>query len=777
MKGASMEVVSRSLRAAVVLVVVLSSVLMGFAQQTVEESARIDRLVALARLWAAVKYFHPYLGYRGDIDWDAALTRAVPKVNAATNRAEYAGAIGGMLSELNDPLTHLLGATGTMPANHASSADRQPTFKKNADGVLIVTMTNYADLEDRATTQKNFDALKKEFPTAKAVAFDLRPTVKPTEREEGLVYDSIGGIAGALTTVPLETPGDRRLMHSGYAPQDGTVTSGGYTSSYYDETASVLQPESGAVDIPVVFLIGPGAELPDMALTFQSAGRGAIIQEGSFRYSELDEASTQTIDLPYSLKAQIRMGEMVYPDGTSGFAPTVSVPASSVKGDQNPAYRAALQLAHAGKFSPPARVTLPTVDARLRDKAYAEMEYPPAEYRVLAAFRLWAVIDYFYPYRDLMGEDWDGILLHFIVKMEGAKDAVDYHLAVAEMATHIHDTHAYITDKFLDQYFGEASAPVRVRVIDGLPVITGFTNAEVASRVGLEIGDVIIKVDGVDAGERMAERLRYIAHSTPQSGMFWSAESSLTQGPKDSTAIYTIRDIHDHEREVKVARKPEYKSTSTGDRTGDALKVLPGNIGYADLDRLSVAQVDEMFDKFRDCPAIIFDGRGYPRGTAWSIAPRLTNRNDVVAARFRLPVPMSIKLPDGETAEFQMVKTFAQRLPRTEEWRYHGTTVMLIDERTWSQGEHTGLFLEAANNTKFIGSATQGADGDVTNLSVPGGIFVHFSGQGISHADGRQLQRVGLRPDIEAFPTLAGIRTGRDEVLDAAIYYLEHLRE
>ena len=43
----------------------------------------------------------------------------------------------------------------------------------------------------------------------------------------------------------------------------------------------------------MVFLIGPGSELPDMALTFQSVGKGAIIQEGSFRYNELEEAVTQ----------------------------------------------------------------------------------------------------------------------------------------------------------------------------------------------------------------------------------------------------------------------------------------------------------------------------------------------------------------------------------------------------------------------------------------------------------------------------------------------------
>jgi C-terminal processing protease CtpA/Prc len=107
--------------------------------------------------------------------------------------------------------------------------------------------------------------------------------------------------------------------------------------------------------------------------------------------------------------------------------------------------------------------------------------------------------------------------------------------------------------------------------------------------------------------------------------------------------------------------------------------------------------------------------------------------------------------------------------------RYHGKTVMLVDERTISQAEHTGLFLEAANGTKFIGSPTQGANGDVTNLSVPGGIYVRFSGQGVWHADGRQLQRLGLQPTVEVRPTLLGIRAGKDEVLEVAIEYLKHV--
>jgi C-terminal processing protease CtpA/Prc len=83
------------------------------------------------------------------------------------------------------------------------------------------------------------------------------------------------------------------------------------------------------------------------------------------------------------------------------------------------------------------------------------------------------------------------------------------------------------------------------------------------------------------------------------------------------------------------------------------------------------------------------------------------------------------------------------------------------------------LFYRAANGTKFIGSPTTGANGDVTFFNAPGGIRINFSGHDVRWPDGKQLQRAGLTPDIEVRPTIAGIQAGRDEVLDRAITYLE----
>jgi len=758
------------LGAAIVSTLIISSGLVGFAQPTAGATSRVDRLVALGKLWAAVKYFHPYIAYRDDIDWDGALVRAIPRVDAARDNMEYSAAVEGMLKELGDPVTRVLDIPEH--ANSSPPAERQPSFRMNADGILVVSMTNYSDFLDFVGTGEKLEALKKALPKARALILDLRPSMTPSELEKGLASFAISdsGLAGALTTVSLEMPGERRRMHDGFAPQDGSAT-GGYSSGFYVQGRQPIKPASGAKDTPVVFVVSAGAGLPEMALGFQASGRGAIVSEGIS--SEDVAVSTQTVELPDGVRAQIRLGELVYGDGTGGFAPDLTVAASSVKGEQNPAFQAAVQLAMKGRFFPPSHPRLPARSAPMQDNAYDNMQYPAVEYRVLAAFRIWAVMNYFYPYKDLMGDDWNETLRQIISRMEGARDALEYNLSVAEMVTHIHDTHGFIVSPVLRKHFGEASAPLRVRMIEGSPVVTGFTNTEAAKEAGFAIGDVILKVDGEDANQRIERRLKVMAHSTPQSGMFYATERSLVRGPKNSVAIFTVRDSRAQVREVRVARKEEFIPQTQGDRNGDVMRVLPGNIGYADLDRLTIPQVEEMFEKFKNCPAIIFDDRGYPNGTAWQIAPRLTDKIDVPAALYRR-YGTGRALTDGVLWESQVVETFFQRLPRTDKWRYHGTTVMLIDERTISQAEHTGLFFEAANGTKFIGSPTQGTNGDVTNLAVPGGIYVNFTGQGVWHADGRQLQRLGLQPDVEVRPTLAGIRAGRDEVLEKALQYLDH---
>ena len=56
-----------------------------------------------------------------------------------------------------------------------------------------------------------------------------------------------------------------------------------------------------------------------------------------------------------------------------------------------------------------------------------------------------------------------------------------------------------------------------------------------------------------------------------------------------------------------------------------------------------------------------------------------------------------------------------------------------------------------------------------------GGISAGFTGMEVLHADGRRLQRIGIQPHLHVEPTIAGIRAGRDEVLERGLEVLQSL--
>ena len=735
------------------------------------ESQRVERLEGLCKLWGAVKYFHPYLAYREDLDWDKALVEAIPKVSGARNDQEYAAAVQGMLGALKDPATRVAQENSASNSGARTLEQRDPQYRVTSDGVLVVTISHYDDLTDFVGTRDKFGQIKEQITKARFIVFDLRSWTHngPEAREnlaEALVENEIGQ---SLTAVAVTGPGERRRMHIGFPPQTG-YTGGGYKSTFYVSDGKRFQPAAQPAAAPVVFLVNAESTVPSIALALQSAGRGSVIAEGSV--SDESTIGAQSMTLPGGLAVQFRIGELVYPDGTGGFVPDDTVPSSPLRGDQNPTFQAALELARHFKPPAPHRRPLPSRAAPLPEKAYPEMKYPSAAYRLMAAFRLWTAIHYFYPYKDLMGDDWDAVLAAFIPRMEKAKNALEYALALAEMSTHIHDSHVFVNGPAFMEYLGTTAPPLEVRMIEGLPVVTQFADEAAAKGAGLEVGDIVLKVDGEDANSRMARLSIYLAASTPQS-LGLKAANLMMRGPENSVAALTVRNRNNQVKEVKMARSLTYVlDPCMGKRPGDIVRVLPGNLGYVDLGRLPASGVDEMFEKLQNTKAIIFDMRDYPLGTAWPIAPRLTEKANVAAALFQRPVVMATDPGDSDISSPAMVQSFVQNLPAANGRRYAGRTVMLIDERTISQAENTGLFFEAANGTKFIGGPTMGANGDVTYVVVPGGISISFTGLSVRHADGRQLQRVGLKPDVAVSPTIAGLRAGRDEVLEKAIAYL-----
>lgn len=729
------------------------------------DSVQIERISKTCKLWGHLKYFHPYVD-NGTVNWEQAFTNNIEDVIKASSKKEFSIAIQSMLSELNDPITGVVSTS-----NEASVLDttKYPVISYLKDSVLLFSISDYRDLEDYYYCMGQLHKLTEEIPNSTGVIFDIRNSFELTgdELKQYIEY-YFSEIQSQLSNRQLVLPGYRAKFYDGFEAETA-LTSWSYSSGYYTKGEKTIDSSSESENKNMVFIVNQFSELPRVALALQKTGQAVILSN-----SKLTDASlvhTAAYELEDSLFAQLRLDELsddqkltadyIYPNGIER-TELMDIAQEYIKGNTQ----------EKEILNSPKDFTKGE-DENTQTAYEFDKYYPNMETRLLAIAKIWTVIDYFFAYKDLMDSDWEQVLKEFIPRFVHAADSLEYLLAVAEMYTHIQDGHGFISSKVMADYWGTASPPLTIRFIEDLPVVVDVFPDSVYAVSGVEIGDIITKVDGEDIDSIIYRREKYRCSSN-QSALDNYISLRLANGPDSSVVSLTLRKKNKKTVTIDLPRYNKFtdylNQISYGGRDKDPiLRLINDEIGYADLDRLKSGSVDEMFEKFKDTKAIIFDMRGYPFNTAWDIAPHLTNKKNVDAANFRRYSPMMMKVGDYRT---ENITIFNQPLPKAQQPYYRGITVMLIDERTQSSAEHTGLFFEAANQTKFIGSQTAGANGDVSNFKIPGNITLYFSGHDVRHIDGRQLQKIGLVPDIPIKPTIEGIRKGNDEVLEKAIEYV-----
>jgi C-terminal processing protease CtpA/Prc len=737
------------------------------------EDARISRLVGLAKVWGTVKYFHPYLAYR-EIDWDKALIETIPKVNAAKTPQDYQAALNQMLAVLNDKSTRAdMENTDleTKIANGSQSAiTPTPAAKlvRNENGVLVIEAAHIAQAiaKDISALNAFVTNINQSFPTATGIIVDARSATKATELEAYYLDLFLRQTLTAMLDTDVVLGSTRYRMHNGYATQTASGANF-YYSALVNSTPKTIAGRAKSKTPPMIFIINQHSPaFGDILSGLQSAGRAQVVLEGDQPVGE-----TFTIELPDGVKVRMRTAELVNADGSIDLQSDVAVAPEKTTDDA--ALKEAMKALQENRVGPkPKRAEATAAFQKVEnDKAYPEMVFPNVEYRLLALFRFWNVINYFFPYKHLIGDSWQTVLPRYIPKFEANKDAADYQLTVRELVTEMRDSHGGLRNaNAASEKLGAFLPPVLAGYVESKSVVTKVID----DRLPIKVGDVILAVDGEPIENKREALSRYTSASTPQ-WLMKNVHLRLLLGPKDSVVKLKVQGRGGEVRDVELARSStimDPKWAPLMERSTPIIQVLPSGFGYVDLDRLQVGEVDKMFETIKDAPAVIFDMRGYPNGTAWAIAPRLTDRKNVVAALFSRPILEAISLTNSELAESASY-SFSQRIPERKGDVYRGKVVVLINEDAISQSEHSCMFFEAATDVTFIGTPTAGANGDVTNMVLPGNLTVTFSGHDVRHADGRQLQRVGIQPTIRVERTIRGVIEGRDEILDAAVKFLQ----
>lgn len=393
---------------------------------------------------------------------------------------------------------------------------------------------------------------------------------------------------------------------------------------------------------------------------------------------------------------------------------------------------------------------------------YANLPSPDAGYRLLALFRFWNIIQYWFPYRDVMDEDWDGVLREFIPDMMGPMDGDAYRLALIRLIARVHDTHANLwSDLQVQPPTGGDEAPVILRFVEDGPVVAGYSHDQQGPATGLEVGDRIHSIDGVPV-ESLVDSLRPYYPASNEAARLRAVALKLTRG----AGPVTLEGVGASGLfSTTVSRVPRstlsLASAYTHDLAGETFRMLTDSVAYLKLSSVEAASAADYIGEAQGAQVLVIDIRNYPSEfVVFALGGHLVTGPEAFA-RFTKADPSN---PGAFLWTAPVVHT-----PR--EPSFTGTVVILVDETTQSQAEYTTMAFRVAPDAIVVGSTTAGADGNVSRIPLPGDAEGMISGIGVFYPDGTPTQRIGIVPDLVVRPTVEGIRAGRDEVLEAGVGY------
>lgn len=399
------------------------------------------------------------------------------------------------------------------------------------------------------------------------------------------------------------------------------------------------------------------------------------------------------------------------------------------------------------------------------ENAYEQMTFPDAGFRLLTLYRYWNMIQYYFPYKNLIEEDWKNVLREYIPSFIHAASEREYLLVTLQLIARIHDTHANIWsgNAELQSFWGTRYAAVDIVFADNQAVVNGYYNSELGKKSGLLPGDIIISVNHRPVAEIVAEKLKYTAASNYPTQL---REMGVNLVRSNDTVIYVefMRSGKRESAELKTYTTKEVDLYMKYRGADTSFFMIREDIACIDNGALKTTHLPQIWEAIQHTKGLIIDLRNYPSDFPIYALSSYLMPNEVPFAY----------ITDG-AGGVPGLFTFNELLKvgkKNPEY-YKGKVVILVNEISQSSAEFHAMAYRQHPRAVVIGSATAGADGNVSRVELPGGISSMISGIGIYTPERAETQRIGIVPDIEIRPTIEGIKNGRDELMEKAIEIID----
>lgn len=313
------------------------------------------------------------------------------------------------------------------------------------------------------------------------------------------------------------------------------------------------------------------------------------------------------------------------------------------------------------------------------EQRYANLSSPDAGYRLLALFRFWNIIKYWFPYRDVMNEDWDGVLVEFIPVMMRPLTGDHYRLALIRLIGRVHDTHANLwSDLRVQPPSGTSEAPLTLRFVENRLIVTDYSHATLGPATGISIGDEIQRIDEFSVAA-LVDSLRPYFPASNEPTRLRDIARALTRG----TGPVTLAGVGPSGAFTKSVNRVAIASLNRSrgvvhDLPGPTFQMLTDSVAYLKLSSVVAANAASYIEQAQRASVLVIDIRNYPNEfMVFALGGHLVGGATPFA-----------RITAGDAANpgaFRWTVTVSHA-PRTP--RFTGSVVILVDEVSQSQAEY-----------------------------------------------------------------------------------------
>lgn len=704
----------------------------------------LSNLMALARLYGAIRYFHPSVE-AAQADWDRLLIEAIEPVEQARDARELAERLTAVFQPVAPSAT--IAAGERAPHNRIEAAAPQPgatPLRWLHQGVQLSSSLTPIYRSARVSS-----LMAKRDHLVQLV--DVRAMAGQTL--ELSAFLRITGTPGVLVVAGVPGGAEEPAYTMVEAPARWT--------QWRQAKLQVKVPDGARHLFVMVELEGPGKlMLDDVSLrAVTGASPRELLRNGDF---EEPGGSIYPADWGTALEAdgyERRAESKGCPRG-KGCASLTARPQPELE----PGEAVAMQLPGgvaaeiplvvwgSPSPSPEAPAGAITWPKGTGERVPAQPHYAmPTDRstRLASVMQLWNVLQHFYPNFDVVHVDWMAQLAPALAAAATDEDDAQLTETLEHLTKELRDGHVRVA--YPRAHRGEL--PIKLQLVEGRWMITGVAPA--ASGVAAA-GDELLAIDDRPVGELAAALRPRISAATAQYEDVL-VEQRLLIGPLDRSATLKLRAPAGVER-ISTLRYALVGTVREAARPAPLAELEPG-LWYVDVGEVSKQQLEQALPALARARAVILDLRGYTNQA--TIFEHLVDK-PVATPWWLMPITTR---PDREGTTFS--KTNAPLVATAP--RLQGKLVVLADGRSVSAMETFLSIIKHHKLATIVGATSAGTNGDVNPIALPSGHVVSWSGLRVQSPSGQPHHGAGVAPDVKVTPTLAAVRAKRDEVLERGL--------